>query len=285
MAMHIHPSRSATWYALGAIALWASLAALGVALRSVPPFLLTGIALVIGSMPTWPLVLRQPSLWRIPPATLALGVAGLFGFHFLLFLALRTAPPVQANLVNYLWPLFIVVLSPVLLPGMTLRPLHMLAALLGFSGAAVAILGGADSAGEWSWGYLLALASALIWACFSLLTRRVQPFPTAAVGLFGLLSGLLSLVCHVVLEPAAALGITDWLLLVVAGLGPLGVAFLLWDKALKLGDPRQIGILSYLTPLSSTAVLMFMGAGPFRWSIVAATLMIVGAAILGSRVR
>ena len=283
--MPTHQHRSATWYALGAIALWASLAALGVALKSIPPFLLTGVALVIGSMPTWPLVARQPSLWRIPIGTLALGITGLFGFHFLLFLALRTAPPVQANLVNYLWPLFIVVLSPVLLPGMTLRPLHMLAALLGFSGAAVAILGGADSAGEWSWGYLLALASALIWACFSLLTRRVQPFPTAAVGLFGLLSGLLSLVCHVVLEPAAALGITDWLLLVVAGLGPLGVAFLLWDKALKLGDPRQIGILSYLTPLSSTAVLMFMGAGPFRWSIVAATLMIVGAAILGSRVR
>lgn len=283
----MHPSHppAATWYALGAIALWASLAALGVALKSVPPFLLTGIALVIGSIPTWPLVARQPSLWRIPPATLALGVTGLFGFHFLLFLALRTAPPVQANLVNYLWPLFIVVLSPVLLPGMTLRPSHVLAALLGFAGAAVAILGAADGDAAWSWGYLLALSSALIWACFSLLTRRVRAFPTAAVGLFGLLSGLLSLLCHTLLEPAVTLDARQWLLLTVAGLGPLGVAFLLWDKALKLGDPRQIGILGYLTPLSSTAVLMLVGAGPFRWSIVLATAMIVGAAILGSRVR
>jgi drug/metabolite transporter (DMT)-like permease len=281
----VHP-RAATFFALGAIALWAMLAALGVALRHVPPFLLTGIALVIGSMPTWPRVALQPSSWRVPAPTMALGVAGLFGFHFLLFLALRSAPPVQANLVNYLWPLFIVVLSPLVLPGMVLRPLHVLAALLGFAGAAVAILGGADAhdAG-WSWGYLLALASALIWAGFSLLTRRVPPFPTVAVGLFGLLSGVLSLLCHVVLEPATALGTTDWLLLAAAGLGPLGVAFLLWDKALKLGDPRQIGILSYLTPLSSTGVLMLMGAGPFRWSIVLAAAMIVGAAILGSRLR
>ena len=69
----------------------------------------------------------------------------------------------------------------------------------------------------------------------------------------------------------------------LAGLGPLGGAFLLWDKALKLGDPRQIGILSYLTPLSSTAVLMLLGAGPFSWSIVLATAMIVGAAWLGRR--
>src|SRR5688572_17642671 len=107
----------ANLYALGAIALWGGLASLGLALSHLPPFLLTGIALVIGSVPAWPLA-RQ---WKVPAGTLALGVAGLFGFHFLLFIALRLAPPVEANLVNYLWPLFIVVLAPVLLPGMTLR--------------------------------------------------------------------------------------------------------------------------------------------------------------------
>jgi drug/metabolite transporter (DMT)-like permease len=284
--MQANPSRAATLYALGAIASWAMLAALGVALRHVPPFLLTGIALVVGSIPTWPLVARRPDLWNIPLPTLALGVVGLFGFHFLLFLALRTAPPVQANLVNYLWPLFIVVLAPVLLPGMGLRPIHVFAALLGFAGAAVAILGRSTQLdGAWSWGYLLALGSALIWACYSLLTRRVPPFPTVAVGLFGLVSGILSLLCHAVLEPATALGARDWMLLMLAGLGPLGTAFLLWDKALKLGDPRQIGILSYLTPLSSTAVLMLTGAGPFSWSIALAAAMIISAAILGTRAR
>lgn len=132
---------------------------------------------------------------------------------------------------------------------------------------------------------LWASLAALIWASFSLLARRVAAFPTVAVGLFGVVSGLLSLACHAALEPATTLSTTDWLLVIAAGLGPLGVAFLLWDKALKLGDPRQIGILSYLTPLSSTAVLMLMGAGPFHWSIVVATVMIVGAAIMGARIR
>ena len=269
-------SRSATLYALGAIASWALLAALGVALKHVPPFLLTGIALVVGSVPTWPLVARRPGLWKIPLGTLALGVTGLFGFHFLLFLALRSAPPVQANLVNYLWPLFIVVLSPLLLPGMVLRPVHLIAALLGFAGAAVAILGRSqDVGGGWSWGYLLALASALVWACYSLLTRRVKPFPTVAVGLFGLVSGVLSLLCHALLEPAPTLGAH----------GNAAFGSVLWDKALKLGDPRQIGILSYLTPLSSTVVLMLTGAGLLSWSIARAAVMIIGAAIIGARAR
>src|SRR6478735_7073892 len=129
----------ANLYALGAIALWASLASLGLLLQHVPPFLLTGLALVIGSVPAWPL-LRQ---WRVPPATLALGVYGLFGFHFLLFIALRHAPPVEANLVNYLWPLCMVVLAPALLPGLRLHAGHVAGALLGFAGAAVAIVGAA----------------------------------------------------------------------------------------------------------------------------------------------
>lgn len=278
--------RRATLYALGAIGLWAALAALGVALKGIPPFLLTGTALVIGSVPTWPMVARQPRLWAVPFGTLALGVAGLFGFHFLLFMALRMAPPVQANLVNYLWPLLIVVLAPLVLPGVRLRFVHVFAALLGFAGAAVAILGGrGDMAGGWSWGYLLALASALTWASYSLLSCRVRPFPTAAVGLFGLVSGVLSLACHAALEPATVLTGRDWTLLAITGIGPLGSAFLLWDKALKLGDPRQIGILSYLTPLSSTIVLTLIGAGPFSWSIALAAGMIVGAAVLGTRAR
>jgi len=275
----------ANLYALGAIALWASLASLGVSLTHVPPFLLTGIALIIGSVPAWPFVLRDPSQWRIPLRTLALGVYGLFAYHFLLFIALRNAPPVEANLVNYLWPLFIVVLSPVVLPGVSLRLPHVLAALLGFAGAAIAIVGGRELSGTLAWGYLPALAAAFIWATYSLLTKRVAAFPTTAIGLFGLVSGVLSLLCHVALEPAVSLQARDWALLAVLGLGPLGASFFMWDKALKLGDARHIGILSYITPLASTALLIVVSGRPFTWSIALATVMIISAAVMGMRAR
>ncbi|HOZ64283.1 MAG TPA: DMT family transporter [Burkholderiaceae bacterium] len=285
----------ANLYALGSIALWATLAALGVSLSHVPPFLLTGLSLLIGSVIALPLLRHDLNQWCVPISTLALGVYGLFGFHFLLFIALRHAPPVEANLVNYLWPLFMVVLAPMLLPDIRLRGAHVAAALLGFAGAAMAILGassdtpggsgGAITAGGWSWGYLLALASGLIWASYSLLTKRVKPFPTAAIGLFGLLSGLLSLLCHWLLEPAIQLSGNDWMLIVLMGLGPLGAAFFLWDKALKLGDARHIGILSYLTPLTSTMMLLAVTHRPLTWPIAVATMMIVGAAVWGLRSR
>jgi drug/metabolite transporter (DMT)-like permease len=266
-------------YALAAIALWASLAALGVTLKHVPAFLLTGLALVIGSVPAWPLARR----WKVPAGTLALGIYGLFGYHFLLFVALRVASAVEANLVNYLWPLLIVVLAPWFLPALALRPAHVLAGLAGFAGAAIAILGAGQAGGGWSWGYLPALGSAFIWASYSLGTRRVAPFPTAAIGLFGLVSGLLSLACHLLLEPPATLAGRDWLLIAVMGLGPLGAAFFLWDRALTTGDPRQIGILSYITPLASTALLLVTSGRSFSPSIALAGALIIGAAVLGAR--
>jgi drug/metabolite transporter (DMT)-like permease len=128
-----------------------------------------------------------------------------------------------------------------------------------------------------------------VWSSYSLLTKRLaltgRNFPTAAIGSFGLVSGVLALVCHALWEPSVALSLRDVLLIAALGLGPLGGAFFLWDKALKLGDARQIGVLSYLTPLLSTLILLWSTGQPLSWNVGVATLMILGAAIAGTRAK
>ena len=273
--------------AVSAIVLWSVLAVLGVELSHIPPFLLTGLALLIGSLIALPLSRFRMAAWKVPLTTLALGVYGLFGFHFLLFIALRQAPAVEANLINYLWPLGMVVLAPLILPGTTLCWSHIGAAILGFAGAAIAILGRSQttvgSGDGFHVGYLFALGSAFIWSTYSLGTRRVARFDTAAVGSFAVVSGILSLICHVLFEPAIGLSASDVLGIAILGVGPLGGAFFLWDAALKAGDPRRIAVFAFLTPLLSTIILVFATGQELHFNIGIAAAMIIGAAEWGRR--
>lgn len=216
-----------------------------------------------------------------PPAALALGIYGLFGFHFFLFIALRHAPPVEANLVNYLWPLLIVVLAPAIVPEVRFSARHALAALLGLAGAALLIAGGRALGEGGMLGYLFAAASAFIWSTYSLMSRRMRHFPTSYVAWFCLASGAAALACHFLFEPAYVPSAGEWPYLLVLGLGPMGAAFYLWDRAMKHGDPRAIGNLAYLTPLLSTlALAAFAGATLNATSLIAMAL-ILGGAYLG----
>lgn len=271
--------RRATLDALAAIGLWGTLAVLGVRLSHVPPFLLVGLALVLGGL----VGLRGVRLRGLRPRVLLLGVYGLFAYHLCLFLALRLAPPVEANLLNYLWPLLIVVLSPLVVPGTALRPRHVAGALLGFAGAALLVTGGKLAfPASGATGYVLALAAALIWSTYSLLTKRVGAFPTSAIATFCLLSGALSLASHALLEPRYVPRAADLPFLLLLGLGPMGAAFYLWDRALKAGDPRVIGTLAYLTPLLSTLLIAVFGGGRLGPASLAAMALIVGGALVGT---
>ena len=274
--------QSAAAFALATIALWSFLALLGARVSHLPPFLVVAVALCVSGL----IGLARWRGWGVPLRTLAVGIGGIFGYHFLYFAALQNAPAVEASLMNYLWPLLIVLLSPLILTGYHLRPHHLLGALSGLAGAGLIITGGRLSLDIANLpGYLLGAGAALTWACYSLLTKRLPPFPTAAVGAFCLASGMLSLGAYWISIQAISfprLPAADWLTLVLLGAGPMGAAFFTWDAALKRGDPRIIGSLAYLTPLTSTLVLVFLGGRTLSWVTAAAMLLIVGGAILGS---
>lgn len=270
--------------ALATVTVWSFLGYLGASLGDVPPLLIVGVALCISGL----VGMVRIRDWRVPWRTLAVGVGGIFGYHFFYFTALQLAPPVEANLVNYLWPLLIVLLSPVYLPAYRLKRNHILGALVGLVGAGLIATGGRVSVDAANLpGYLSAALAAFIWASYSLLTKRLPPFSTGAVGAFCLASGLLSLGAYGLqsggdFSVLGSLSGAEWLSLVLLGIGPLGAAFFLWDAALKRGDPRITGSLAYLTPLSATLLLVFLGGQAFGWVAGVAMVLIVSGALIGS---
>ena len=263
--------------AMAAILIWSSLATLGVSLAGIPPFLLIGGALLIGGLLSVP----WAGQWNWRWSTIGNGCYGMLLYHLLFILALRSAPPVSANLVHYLWPMLIVLLSPLVLPGTQLRAMHIACAVMGFAGAALAITaGGVVGEFSWHWGYAFAVGAAFVWSTYSLALKRIGAATTADVGLACILSGCIALALHAALEPAVDLQASQIAGIVALGIGPMGVAFYLWSYSLRQGDPRVIGVLGNATPVLSTAMLVVTGKGTLSGALMSSALLISAASIL-----
>ena len=208
----------------------------------------------------------------------------MFGYHALYFTALGLAPPAEASLVNYLWPLLIVV-GTAFLPGERLRPLHVLGAVLGLAGVAFLMGPKAEFSLDAMGGYLAALGAAVTWAFYSLAARRFASVPSGIVAGYALGTALLAAIAHVLFETWVwPDGPTAWASLIGLGIGPVGAAFLLWDLGMKGGNPRLLGALAYAAPLSSTVLLILAGkAEPTLGIVVACAAITLGAVLAGRK--
>ena len=271
-----------------AVLLWALLALFTVGAGPVPPFQLTAICFLIGGLIGVADMarrgLRPARVLAQPGRVWALGIVGLFGYHFFYFTALQNAPPAEAGLIAYLWPLLIVLFSG-LLPGERLGAAHVAGALSGLGGAALLIAGRAELGLEPGHvaGYGAALLCALIWSGYSVLSRVVGEAPTHTVAGFCLAVAALSALAHLGLEetrwPEGALA---WVSVLGLGLGPVGLAFYVWDIGVKRGDIQLLGVSAYAAPLLSTLVLVAAGFAEATWRLALAAVLITAGAGLAS---
>ncbi|MDV7338074.1 EamA family transporter [Terasakiella sp. A23] len=275
---------------IGAVALfmWSTLGILTVWSGPIPPFQLVASSFFVAflcAVIKWTVKGETPlSHIYQPPKAWILGVSGLFGYHFLYFLALKSAPAIEANLINYLWPLLIVFFSA-FLPGEKLRWYHTLGTLSGLAGTILLVTGGKGFSFEaqYALGYIAAIGCGLVWSTYSVLNRLFGGVPTDAVGWFCLAGSILAAICHFAFETTILPDTTvGWLVLLAMGLGPAGGAFFFWDYGVKHGNIRALGAGSYMIPLASTLLLLLIGEGSLTWAIAGACALISGGAILAS---
>ncbi|KPQ09357.1 MAG: Permeases of the drug/metabolite transporter (DMT) superfamily [Saliniramus fredricksonii] len=275
--------------AIGSLAIlsWGLLALFTAATGAIPPFQLNAMCFAIGGALGLAVMIAQPhrraalrQSWRV----YAFGIGGLFGFHALFFAALKLAPPAEATLINYLWPLLIVLFSG-LLPDERLRSHHCIGAVIGFGG--VVVLSGGDSGGDlgqhWP-GYLCAMGSALFWSGYSVLSRRFTSVPTDAVTGFCIGASLLGIVTHLAFETTIWPEDTvQWAAVLALGLGPVGAAFYAWDIGCKRGDIRLLGVGAYSAPVISTFTLILAGFAQASMTLWVACFLIVAGALVASQ--
>ena len=223
---------------IAAILLWSTLGLFTVLTGSIPPFELVSISFCVASLiGLFMLRIQKHSfkvLFQLPWYAYVIGIMGLFGYHFFYFFAIKNAPAIEANLLNYLWPLLIVLFSA-FLPNERLRWFHILGSMLGLLGAFLLVSknGSIELKQEYLMGYLFALFAALTWSTYSVISKKLAHIPTYSVTAFCILTAILSFMCHLSFETTVIPSFSEFIAAIILGLGPVGGAFYVWDYGMK----------------------------------------------------
>lgn len=275
-----------------AILLWSTLALFTTQANLVPPLLLLTLTFGVASLLFFIVYLVKGELkssWaKTPKSAIIMGGLGFYFYHFCYFYAFQHAPPVEAGLIAYLWPLLIVLMAG-MTKGNSLSWTHLVGAVIAFIGTGImlqskgqALEVESNTAYHWT-GYAAAFACAFIWSSYSVANRRFQSVPSSAVLWYCLITTLLAGTSHLMIEaqswtPSINFPISIWIAILGLGFGPVGIAFFCWDFGVKRGNLSLLGVLSYTAPALSTAWLgLFTEAQLTTGQIIACLLITAGA--------
>lgn len=291
---------SATLAGLGAILFWsATVFVCRILTESLGP--MTGAAavhLLAGTVSCAWLVSRRSARAKVLrlPLRYLLGCGGLYLLYILCFygaigLAAGRKQVLEVGVINYLWPGLTLVLSVPLLRKHA-RPGLLLGVVVAFAGVVLvawpadrlSVAAFAENVRANVWPYLLALMCAVLWALYSVLTRRWGGRTDGGgVPLFilatGLVTGAVALACG---EQA------KWTPTVIGAVAftaifPCLLGYFFWDLAMRRGHITVVASAAYAAPLLSTAIgSVGLGVIPPA-SLWVACGLIVGGAVLCKR--
>lgn len=290
--MHVQ-QRGATLMGFGAILLWASLTSLSQTVKDVPALELTCVTFVMAfvmALVVWRVRgERIAPKFKMPWLQWAVGVPAVTGNIVFFFIGVKYAPIAQANMLNYLWPLELVLLSS-FLPGQKLKWTHIAGVALGVLGIMVLFTGRGERFEPGAfWGYLAALGGGLCWAAYSVFRRATAAHVGGAGGgsdaimLFVGGTAVVTGVLHLIFEKTYVPGsMNEWVGLVLLAVGPTYAAYGLWEVGIKRGDIRVLGIGSFMIPLLSTGMLVMVKGAEYSHALMVSCLLIVSGAGVAS---
>lgn len=267
----------------GAVVLWASWPALATVAHPAPPFLTLGLAAVIGFAVSYLAALRSgraETFRTVPLGTRTFVALGLMGNNAFYLAAISRIGPAEANVVHYLWPVFLVALASVL-HRRAPSPRQTLGIALGFCGVAAALsprMGGDLDL----FGVLLGASGALTFAIYSA-GRSLAKVEADVIGPSLGLAGIGALIAHVIFEPAYWPTPIQWTAIAIMGIGPFTLANVLWDRATRQGSAAVISSLAFLTPLVAVTLLAVLGLGAVTVVVVVGVVLVIAGAALSSR--
>jgi drug/metabolite transporter (DMT)-like permease len=265
-----------------ALFIWGASALLITQLLRIPPLELTALTWFISfvMLSVYYACKRKPLMrhFHRPWRDYALMVGGMGGYTALFYIGFSLAPPFEANILNYLWPIFLMAFL-IIFRGAPLTLMKVLGMLSGFAGCVLLSFahGGPSFSGGFGIGHIIMIISAVFWALYSCFTRG-QDYPVEFMVPVFLCCGILTAALHFMFEPSVIPSAYEWIFIFL--IGACRLAYAAWDYAMRFGNQVLVTSASYFTPLLSTLVLIAGGYGAANGMIGISAVLIVAGCII-----
>ncbi|PID47296.1 MAG: permease [Proteobacteria bacterium] len=182
-----------------------------------------------------------------------------FLYYLLLYFGYLNANGLEVLVVQYMWPIFIVLLSPFLLhERLTKRKIFAL--FFGFLGVFLTFTKGDFSSVDFSnWGVLfVVMLGTFSFALFSVLSKKISTNPTNAVMIYFFSAILYSFVSMRAFSSFVFPSTKDFLAIFVNGVFLNGISYLFWVKGLKIFHASKIAPYIFIIPVLAAFFMIFI---------------------------
>lgn len=268
-----------------ALLFWSMAAVLTTQLKNIPLFEILSIVMSISFLMTAAKLTIQDQWNKIkqPIILWVIGIIGVYGNNLFYVTAFKYAPPAQVDLINYFWPILIVIFAG-LLPNEKFSLKYILASIFGLCGVFVLIIGHHGTMSfhtSYLKGYFFAFMDAIVWSAYTLTSRYYYKTPMEMVGMYCGIGAVISIISHFHFEHFISPSGKEWFCLIAMGLTTQGFAYFLWDYGVKHGDFKLLGVLSYANPIISVGMLVMLGMAHTSFALVIACLLVTLGGLIG----
>ncbi|MCL2518194.1 MAG: DMT family transporter [Oscillospiraceae bacterium] len=215
------------------------------------------------------------------------GCLGIFLYNFLLYTALFYLPAQEGFIINYLWPIMVVIFATILLKEkLTIR--KIIAILLSFLGIVIVVTKGNLFELNLSspLGIAMAVSAAVSYGLFSVIIKKFSYDRTISMMFYYISAFIVSFIAMITVSGMPNLNLPQILGLGWNGIFSQAIAYMTWSLALQYGDTHKIANLAFITPfLSLVYIYIFLGEEISIFSLLGLVIIVSGILIQNYRKR
>lgn len=209
------------------------------------------------------------------------GFFGIFLYYLLTFASLSLIPAQESSIVNYLWPIMVLILATLILKErMSIK--KILAIIISFVGVWVVVSKGNlfNLNFSNSYGVLFAFLGAISYGLFSVLGKKQNYEKITSMFFYYLFSFILILIIAPFFTNIKFPTLMEFMGLLWLGIFTSGIAYVLWFLALKYGETTKMSNLIYLTPFVSLIYIYLLTGEKILYSSIIGLIIVILGIIL-----